>query len=210
MEKSQVNEKYVLTLVENSDATLSVRRMDIPSSEVPIAELEAMVDNPNRTIYDMSSYFYSVFSPKIKAFAFCYPSEYNRSYIDKRSAPEEVSYADYVKAIKEIKTTFNAKHRFSKETKEALELKLDKEIKETDHSAKEKYLKKASIYIKCLRLSETVKKIKEHDEIKQDKDGRRAYRIHDTRYGQRESFKSQREIHKQQGETPKHQGDDES
>ena len=47
MEKSQVNEKYVLTLVENSDATLSVRRMDIPSSEVPIAELEAMVDNPN-------------------------------------------------------------------------------------------------------------------------------------------------------------------
>ncbi len=43
MEKSQVNEKYVLTLVENSDATLSVRRMDIPSSEVPIAELEAMV-----------------------------------------------------------------------------------------------------------------------------------------------------------------------
>lgn len=61
MEKSQVNEKYVLTLVENSDATLSVRRMDIPSSEVPIAELEAMVDNPNRTIYDMSSYFYSVF-----------------------------------------------------------------------------------------------------------------------------------------------------
>ena len=28
MEKSQVNEKYVLTLAENSDATLSVRRMD--------------------------------------------------------------------------------------------------------------------------------------------------------------------------------------
>lgn len=166
MEKSQVNEKYVLTLVENSDATLSVRRMDIPSSEVPIAELEAMVDNPNRTIYDMSSYFYSVFSPKIKAFAFCYPSEYNDSYIDKCSAPEEVSYADYVKAIKEIETTFNAKHRFSKETKEALELKLDKEIKETDHSAKKKYLKKASIYIKCLRLSETVKKIREYDDIK--------------------------------------------
>ena len=65
MEKSQVNEKYVLTLVENSDATLSVRRMDIPSSEVPIAELEAMVDNPNRTIYDMSSYFYSVFSAQL-------------------------------------------------------------------------------------------------------------------------------------------------
>ena len=32
MENSQVNEKYVLTLVENSDATLSVKRMDIPSS----------------------------------------------------------------------------------------------------------------------------------------------------------------------------------
>ena len=77
MEKSQVNEKYVLALVENSDTTLSVRRMDIPRSEVPIAELEAMVDNPNRTVYDMSSYFYSEFSPKVKAFAFCYPSEYN-------------------------------------------------------------------------------------------------------------------------------------
>lgn len=70
MEKSQVNEKYVLTLVENSDATLSVRRMDIPSSEVPIAELEAMVDNPNRTIYDMSSYFYSVFLRKLRHLLF--------------------------------------------------------------------------------------------------------------------------------------------
>ena len=52
----------MLALVENSDTTLSVRRMDIPSFEVPIAELKAMVDNPNRTVYDMSSYFYSVFS----------------------------------------------------------------------------------------------------------------------------------------------------
>ena len=124
-----------------------------------------MVDNPNRTVYDMSSYFYSVFSPKVKVFAFCYPSEYNDSYLDSRSVPKEISYADFVKGIKEIETTFNAKHRFSKETKEALELKLDKEIKETDHSAKKKYLKKASIYIKCLRLSETVKKIREYDDI---------------------------------------------
>ena len=64
MGKSQVNEKYVLALVENSDTTLSVRRMDIPSSEVPIAKLEAMVDNPNRTVYDMSSYFYSSLIPQ--------------------------------------------------------------------------------------------------------------------------------------------------
>ena len=70
MEKSQVNEKYVLALVENSDATLSVRRMDIPNSEVPIAVLEAMVDNPNRTIYDMSSYFYSVFFLKLRPLTF--------------------------------------------------------------------------------------------------------------------------------------------
>lgn len=111
MEKNQVNEKYVLALVENSDATLSVKRMDIPSSEVFIAELGAMVDNPNRTIYDMAAYFYSVFSPKVKAFAFCYPSEYNDSYIDSRSVPKEISYADYVKGVKEIETAFNAKHR---------------------------------------------------------------------------------------------------
>lgn len=166
MVKSQVNEKYVLALVENSDATLSVKRMDIPSSEVPIAELEAMVDNPNKTVYDMSSYFYSVFSPKVKAFAFCYPSEYNDSFIDSRSVPKEVSYADYVKGVKEIESIFNGKHRFCKESLEVLKLKLDNEIIEANHSDKKKYFKKASIYIKCLRLSETVKKIKEHDEIK--------------------------------------------
>ena len=45
-------------------------------------------------------------------------------------------------------------------------MKLDNEIIEANHSDKKKYFKKASIYIKCLRLSETVKKIKEHDEIK--------------------------------------------
>lgn len=142
------------------------KRMDIPSSEVPIAELEAMVDNPNRTVYDMSSYFYSVFSPKVKAFAFCYPSEYNDSFIDSRSVPKEVSYADYVKGVKEIESIFNGKHRFCKESLEVLKLKLDNEIIEANHSDKKKYFKKASIYIKCLRLSETVKKIKEHDEIK--------------------------------------------
>lgn len=167
MEKSQVNEKYVLALVENSDTTLSVRRINIPSSEVPIAELEAMVDNPNRTDYDMSSYFYSIFSPKVKSFDFCYPSEYNDSYIDSRSVPREISYADYVKVVKEIETTFDAKHRFSKEPLDVLKLKLEKEIIEANHSAKKKYLKKASIYIKCQLLSETIKKnIKEHDEIK--------------------------------------------
>lgn len=166
MGKSQVNEKYVLALVENSDTTLSVRRMDIPSSEVPIAKLEAMVDNPNRTVYDMSSYFYSLFSPKVKAFAFCYPSEYNDSYIDSRSVPEEISYADYVKGVKDLEATFNAKHRFSIEPLDALKLKLDKEIIEANQSAKKKYLKKASIYIKCQRLSETVNKIKEHEGIK--------------------------------------------
>ena len=166
MGKSQVNEKYVLALVENSDTTLSVRRMDIPSSEVPIAKLEAMVDNPNRTVYDMSSYFYSLFSPKVKAFAFCYPSEYNDSYIDSRSVPEEISYADYVKGVKDLEATFNAKHRFSREPLDALKLKLDKEIIEANQSAKKKYLKKASIYIKCQRLSETVNKIKEHEGIK--------------------------------------------
>jgi hypothetical protein len=166
MEKSQVNEKYVLALVENSDATLSVRRIDRPSSELPITELEAMVDNPNRTIYDMSSYFYSVFSPKVKSFAFCYPSEYNDSYIDSRSVPKEISYADYVQGDKEIETTFNSKHRSCKEPLDALKSKLDKEIIEANHSAKKKYLNKASIYIKCLRLSETVKNTKEHNEIK--------------------------------------------
>lgn len=166
MEKNQVNEKYVLTLVENSDATLSVRRMDIPSSEVLIAELEAMVDNPNRTIYDMSSYFYSVFSPKVKFFAFCYPSEYNESYIDSRSVPKEISYADYIKDVKAIEKVFNAQHRFNKEPKEVLKLKLYKEIMEFNLSAKKKYLKNASIYIKCQQLSETIKKIKEHNEIK--------------------------------------------
>ena len=70
MERSEVNEKYVLTLVENSDATLSVRKMDIPSSEVPIAELQAMVENSNRTVYDMSSYFYSVFLLKSRLLLF--------------------------------------------------------------------------------------------------------------------------------------------
>lgn len=166
MEKSQLNEKYVLTLVENKDTTLSVKKMDIPGSEVPIAELEAMVDNPNRTVYDMSSYFYSAISPKIKGFAFCYPSEYNDSYIDQRSVPEEISYADYVNGIKEIETAFNNKHRFSKESKEALRLKLEEEIKDANQAAKKKYFKKAAIFIKCLRLSETVKKIREHGEIK--------------------------------------------
>ena len=131
MERSEVNEKYVLTLVENSDATLSVRKILIPNSEASIAELYDMVKNPDRTLYDMSSYFYSIFPTEIKAFSFCYPSEYDSSFIVPRSVPARIS----------------SKYR-------------------KKQSEKERYFKKAFIYIRCLRLSETINKIQQHNEIK--------------------------------------------
>ena len=61
MEKSQVNEKYVLTLVENSDATLSVRRMDIPSSDVPIADRASMVSSSSKRFSSIGLLYIVVF-----------------------------------------------------------------------------------------------------------------------------------------------------
>lgn len=56
----------MLALVENSDTTLSVMRMDIPNSEVSIAELEAMVDNHIRSDMFMQSVIINVIDiPKV-------------------------------------------------------------------------------------------------------------------------------------------------
>ena len=60
---SEVNIKYVLGLEEQADKTLQIVKIDIPQSSDIIEELEAMQENPNKNLYDMSSYFYHYVNP---------------------------------------------------------------------------------------------------------------------------------------------------
>lgn len=54
---SEVNIKYVLGLEEQAGKTLQIVKIDIPQSSDITEELEAMQENPNKNLYDMSSYF---------------------------------------------------------------------------------------------------------------------------------------------------------
>jgi hypothetical protein len=57
---SEVNIKYVLGLEKQADNTLQIVKIDIPQSSDIIEELEAMLENPNKNLYDMSSYFFAM------------------------------------------------------------------------------------------------------------------------------------------------------
>lgn len=95
--QSEVNIKYVLGLVEKRDKTLQMVQIAIPQSSVIIEELEAMQENPNRNLYDMSSYFYQHVNPIKNCYHYCFPEEYHYSYLNEKvtPVPKEISYWEY-------------------------------------------------------------------------------------------------------------------
>ncbi len=152
---SEVNIKYVLGLEEKQDKTLQIVKIDIPQSTDIIEELEAMQENPDKTLYDMSSFFYCHFSPIEDSYQYCFPKEYDKAYLKEQvvSAPKEISYWEYKKIDSERKKIWGRRLFNNRDlSRQEIEKQWNEYVHKIDSLCKKKYFSKAKDYILCQNL----------------------------------------------------------
>lgn len=167
--ESEVNLKFVLGLEEQPDKTLQMVKIDIPQSNDIIKDLESMQEDPNKNLYDMSSYFYNNVRPFEVCYNYCTPEEYNKTHLNGTEiiAPKYIAYWEYREVDTERRNTlgrwiFNNKNLSEQEK----EKKWNEYIHELDYDLKKKYCSKAKKYILCMNLDSAIKEITSNTNIK--------------------------------------------
>lgn len=166
---SEVNIKYVLGLEEQSDKTFQIVKIEIPQSSAIIKELEAMIEDPNKNLYDMSSFFYNHVNPIKENYQYCFPKEYYKSYLNEQiaSAPKDISYWEYKKVETERRSSWE--RRLSKKqnlSPQEIEKRWTKYVHQLDYPYKKKYFSKAKKYILCQNLYMAIQEAKDNHNIK--------------------------------------------
>lgn len=92
MEK--INETHILVLKEHN-GIFQVISMPIDDSSFIINEIEASVDNPNKTLLDVQSEFLNNFQSINNAYGYLYPYAYSSSYVSGAIKPKRHTYAEY-------------------------------------------------------------------------------------------------------------------
>ena len=91
MESNNIDRTHIVALKE-VNGTLQYVEKPIEKPEQLIAELKAMVDNPNRTVWDMQSLFIRRFSAESGYHDFLFPYSYRSSYVPGVLYPAKYKY----------------------------------------------------------------------------------------------------------------------
>ena len=91
MNSNNIDKTHIVALQE-VNGTLQCVEKPIKKPEQLIAELEAMVDNPNRTVWDMQSSFIRRFSAESGYHDFLFPYSYSSSYVPGVLYPAKYKY----------------------------------------------------------------------------------------------------------------------
>lgn len=167
--QSEVNIKYVLGLEEKKDKTLQMVQIAIPQSPVIIEELEAMQENPNRNLYDMSSYFYQHVNPIKNCYHYCFPEEYHYSYLNEKvtPVPKEISYWKYKEKEYERRKKWESSQSRKKDIPQSeIEKRRNEYIHKLEYPNKKKYFSLAKKYILCQNLYTAMQEAINNPDIK--------------------------------------------
>lgn len=136
---STVNVDHINVIKEN-DGRVSFESIIIPKDVVLLAELKAMVDNPNRTVLDMQNRMSLCFKVNNRrGYSYIHPYGYSSSYVDGAVYPKEMTSTEYNEKVAKIEDELKAKNFSPDVYKE----KLSKSIREI----KADYLRDASRYL---------------------------------------------------------------
>lgn len=97
MESRDIDRTHIIALREVNGLFQNVE-LPITRPEQFIAELKAMIDNPNRTVWDMQSYFTSRFQKISGYLDYIYPYSYNSSYVGGIQYPNLSGYDELRKS----------------------------------------------------------------------------------------------------------------
>ena len=96
---SEVNDKYILVLKEDENNLLSVQHHEIECSDDIVKEIRKAVENPRKTLGDLYLLVSSYINESTN-YNFCFPFEYNSSFIGPALSPQAISYYSYDNIIK--------------------------------------------------------------------------------------------------------------
>lgn len=167
--QSEVNIKYVLGLEEKQDRTLQMVQIDIPQSSVIIEELEAMQENPNRNLYDMSSYFYRHVNPIKNCYHYCFPEEYHYSHLNEKvtPVPKDITYWKYREVEEERRKTWERWRSRKKDVPQSeVEKRWNEYVHKLEYPDKKKYFSMAKKYILCQNLYKAMQEAKGNPDIR--------------------------------------------
>lgn len=102
-QENMITKDYILAIRQNNNLFECIK---IPCNrpQALISELKAMVENPNRTIYDMQCHFFANYNWNTKfGLKICYPHEYYGRYLPIQYPPE-------IKTLAEIKNHWLSKY----------------------------------------------------------------------------------------------------
>lgn len=156
---SKVNDKYVLVLKENGNHSLVVEEHPIEDIDYIETEINAVVENPEKTLYDL----YSKANRHLdynKTYSLCYPYEYDNAYINEASSPERITVDTYKKELEQFRNSVTHTNRYknmdSKSQKEYLDKCISDYIEKHykhEYFKKKEYASQAIRFIKCQYLS---------------------------------------------------------
>lgn len=161
--ESEVNLKFVLGLEEQPDKTLKMVKIDIPQSTDIIKNLESMQEDPNKNLYDMSSYFYNNIRPFGVCYSYCTPEEYDKTHLNGTEiiVPKNITYWEYREVDTERRNT-HGKWLFSNKniSEQEKENRWNVFIHKLDYVRKIKYCSMAKKYILCMNLDSAIEEIR--------------------------------------------------
>ena len=94
----RVNETHILVLKE-VDRNLQVLSVPIEDCSFIVNEINAAVENTNKTMLDIQSLFFNNFNGISNSYYYLYPYSYDSSYISGAVKPKRYSYDDYKKML---------------------------------------------------------------------------------------------------------------
>ena len=90
----KVNETQILVLKEQ-DGYLQVTSIPIEDASFIINEINAAVENPNKTLLDVQFVFFNNFQGIKDYYLYLYPYSYNSSYVSGAIKPKKYMYSEY-------------------------------------------------------------------------------------------------------------------
>lgn len=169
---SKVNDKYVLVLKEDENQSLYIEEKPIEDIDYIETEIDAVVENPEKTLYDLYCKANRYLDYKT-TYNLCYPYEYYNSYIKEASSPERVTVDTYRKELEAFRNSVINTNRYkfmdSSYQKEFIDNCISNYIEKhnkLEYINKKEYALKAIRFLKCQNLSRVLEEVENNPSTK--------------------------------------------
>ena len=179
-EERKLNEDYIAVVLRNN-GHFEYKEIDIPRNHQNlISNIKSILDNDNVSLPAICNDFSSLFPGEPKTFHYCFPYEYDASFINDSDYPKVYSEEVYHTELKDLKNDYIEKHKIELE-KELKDEKIDEiqyhkrfdQIVEdaenyvTQHvtSIKSDFVAQSVRYIHASEFYSTLDKIKSNENI---------------------------------------------